>query len=236
MNRLILGIALGSALLVGMGVRPAMAQHGQDDHDHGAHAKQTALPDCPIMDEPINLAISVATDDGPVYFCCEGCIPKFQKNPGEYTTKVAAQRKALAHRAKVQVTCPVTGEPVDKKFFVESDGKKVYVCCKGCLGKYQRDPAKYASALANSYTYQTKCPVMGGDINPTVFSKLSTGETIYYCCAGCDKPLRENLSKYNINLVSQGITVNWAEVKKADSAGGHDDHDHDAHGHGNHDH
>jgi len=221
MNRFILGIALGSSLLLGAAVRPAMAQHGHGDHDHGAHAKTAALPNCPIMAEPINLAISVATDDGPVYFCCDGCIPKFQKNPEKYATKVAAQRKALADRAKVQVTCPVTKEPIDQKIFVESNGKKVYLCSKGCVGKYQSDPAKYASALANSYTYQTTCPVMDKEIDPTVFTKLSTGETIYYCCPGCDKKLRENPAKYNSSLASQGIVVNWAEVKKADSGKGH---------------
>ena len=33
MNRLILGMAFGTALLVGTGLRPAMAQHGHDDHE-----------------------------------------------------------------------------------------------------------------------------------------------------------------------------------------------------------
>jgi YHS domain-containing protein len=188
------------------------------------------------MDEPANLALSVPTDDGPVYFCCEGCIPKYQKDPGKYAAKVAAQRKALAGKEKVQVICPVLKKPVDQKVFVESNGKKVYFCCKGCVGKYQSNPAKYAAALANSYSYQTTCPVMGGKINPQVSTTLSTGETIYYCCPGCDKPLRDNPAKYNKNLVAQGILVNWAEVKKAESGKGHDGHDHGAHGHGDHDH
>ncbi len=236
MNRLILGIVYGSALLIGTAVQPVFAQSGHGDHDHGAHTEESKLPNCPIMDEPVNLAMSIPTDDGPVYFCCEGCIPKYQKNPEKFATKVAAQRKALAHRAKVQVSCPVTHKPVDKKLFVESNGQKIYVCCKGCIGKYQRDPAKYASGLANSYSFQTKCPVMGGDIDPMVSSKLSTGETIYYCCAGCDKPLREKPAKYNKNLVSQGILINWAEVKKADSGSGHGGHGHGSGGHGDHDH
>ena len=118
MNRIILGMAFGSLALVGAGLRPAMAQKGHGDHGHGEHAaKEAALPNCPIMAEPINLAVSVPTDSGPVYFCCDGCIGKFQKNPEKYATKVAVQRKALAHRAKVQVTCPITKEPVDRKTF-----------------------------------------------------------------------------------------------------------------------
>lgn len=246
MIRLILGTVFGSVLLVGLGLHPATAQHGHDNHDHrghahrgdhdnGGHAEVVAPPNCPVMDEPANLALSVATDDGPVYFCCKGCIPKFQKNPAKYVTKVAAQRKALAHREKVQVICPVTKEPVDRKVSIERDGKTVYLCCKGCVGKYGRDPAKYATALANSYTYQTTCPVMGEAINPKVSTVLSTGETIYYCCKGCDKPLRENPAKYNKNLVSQGVLVNWAEVKKADNEEGRG-HEHGTHGDGDHGH
>lgn len=207
-----------------------MAQQG-----HGDHGQKAPVANCPVMGEPVNLALSVATDDGPVYFCCKGCISKYQKNPEKYAAKAVAQRKALADRAKVQVTCPVSKNPVDQKVFIESNGKKVYFCCKGCVGKYQGNPAKYAAALANAYSYQTTCPVMGGKINPKVSTTLSTGETIYYCCPGCDKPLRSNPDKYNKNLEAQGILVNWAEVKKADSGEG-DGHDHDAHGHEGHDH
>ncbi len=225
----------GSVIAASMAMTPVMAQHDHGSHGHGAHGQAAALPMCPVMGEPVNLALSVATDDGPVYFCCKGCVAKYQKNPGKYAAKATMQRKALADRAKVQVTCPVSQEPVDQKVFSESNGKKVYFCCKDCLGKYQGDPAKYAAALANSYTYQTKCPVMGGDINPKVSTTLSTGEMIYYCCPGCDKPLRENPAKYNKNLAAQGILVNWAEVKKADD-GAHQGHDHGAHGHGDHDH
>ena len=104
-------------------------------------------------------------------------------------------------------------------------------CGKDCIGKYESDPAKYASALANSYSYQTTCPVMGGKIDPKSSTKLSTGETIYYCCQMCDKTLRDDPAKYNKNLVAQGILVNWAEVKKAESASDHGSHDHGDHDH-----
>lgn len=221
-------IATTLALTMGYLVSPAHATPNKDGESAGQ-------PMCPMMDEPASLAISTPTDDGPVYFCCKGCISKFQKDPGKYAIKVAAQRKVLADRAKIQVTCPVTKEPIDQKVSVESNGKKVYFCCKGCAGKYQKDPAKYASALANGYTFQTKCPVMGGTINPTVSTTLSTGETIYYCCPMCDKSLRDDPAQYNKNLASQGILVNWADVKKADDKKGHEGHDHGAHGHGGHD-
>ncbi len=226
-----MAVVLSAIGVLSLGLGTAYAQHDHAEHDHGTDA---AVPKCPVMDEPANLALSVQTDDGPVYFCCDGCAPKYQANPGKYASKVAAQRKALAGKAKVQVTCPVTKEPVDKKVFVESNGETVYLCCKRCVGKYQGDPAKYASALANSYTYQTTCPVMGNPINPKVSTTLSTGETIYYCCPMCDKSLRDDPAKYNKNLVAQGILVDWAEVKKAGGKGGDDDHG--SHGHDGHDH
>lgn len=235
MNRLIFGVVLGAALVVGTGTRPVMAQHDHGADGQAEHGETATAVMCPVMDEPANLALSVRTDDGPVYFCCEGCISKYQKDRGKYAAKVTAQRKALADKAKVQVSCPVSKEPVDEKVFVESDGKKVYFCCKDCAGKYQGNPGKYAAALASSYSYQTTCPVMGGKIDPKASSKLSTGETIYYCCPGCEKPLRENPAKYNKNLVAQGILVNWAEVKKADGAESDGD-DHGSHDHGDHDH
>lgn len=59
---------------------------------------ERTLPNCPVMDQPIDFAISVRTADGPVYFCCKGCIAKYQANPAKYAEKVAAQRKALANR------------------------------------------------------------------------------------------------------------------------------------------
>lgn len=234
-NRLTLTM-IGAVMCAGPRVAPAQAQHDHGAHDHGAATKVAPLPNCPVMDEPVNLGISVATDEGPVYFCCSGCIAKYEKNPERYADKVAVQRQALAKRPSVQVTCPVTRKPVDGKTSIEMDGKTVQFCSEDCAGKYRSDPSKYAAALRNSFSYQTTCPVMGEPIKPTVFTKLPTGETIYYCCKACDKSLRKNPLKYNQSLLDQGIVINWGAVKEAETDGGtdHDDHEHhhdDGHNH-----
>lgn len=42
--------------------------------------------------------------------------------------------------------CPVTGEPVDSMggaIPVSANGYTISVCCQGCVGKVQNDPAKY---------------------------------------------------------------------------------------------
>ena len=240
MNRLTKQMLIGSMFAFGLALAPAMAQHeghghGHGDHQHGEKKSAPAsLPRCPVMDEPINLAVSIATDDGPVFFYCKDCISKYKANPAKYAAKVAAQRRALADRPKIQVICPVSKEPVDQDVFVESNGKKVYFCCKGCGNKYERDSRRYGSALANSYTYQTKCPVMGEDIDPKSFTTAANGKSIYFCCKGCDKKFFPDPHKYAPNLVAQGFKVNPKEMVQA--AVEHAGHDHGSHDHGGHDH
>jgi YHS domain-containing protein len=220
MNRWI----IGTLCVAGMAwsAAPILAQHGGEK----------SLPNCPVMGEPINLAVSTPTDDGPVFFCCKGCIAKYNAEPGKFAKKVAQQRKALEKLAKVQVRCPVTGEPADPKVAIETDGKKVSFCCKGCVEKYQADPKKYATKLANSYTHQTTCPVMGEEIDPKVFTTSANGERVYLCCKGCEKKLKANPDKFLPKLAALGYSY-----KAKDFATQEDDgHGHEGHGHEGHDH
>lgn len=202
--------------------------HGHKGHDHGhkghddgheghSHAKKMGSTKvkalCPVMGEPIDFSVSVATDDGPVFMCCPGCNKKYEANPSKYATKVAAQRKALSGLAKVQVKCPVSGEPTDPDVVVEVGGKKVSLCCMGCAGKYKKNPGSFKIGLANSYTYQTKCPVMGTDIDPAVSTKLANGQSIYLCCKKCEKKLFQNPDKYAKALASQGYEFEASDLK-----------------------
>lgn len=172
------------------------------------------LPNCPVMDEPISFAVSVRTDDGPVYFCCSECIKKYQANPTKYAEKVAAQRKVLADWPKVQTACPVTGEPVKADVTADHGGKKVQFCCKGCVEKFQKEPDKYKANLANSYTFQSKCPVTGEDIDPTAFAKAANGQNVYFCCKNCVKKYTADPAKFASKLAEQGFVIEAEEVKK----------------------
>jgi YHS domain-containing protein len=222
----------GMAMVVALGAGLSVAVADEQGHQgSGQKGEATPLPLCPVMGEPVDFSASVATDDGPVYFCCKNCIEKYQANPAKYAEKVAAQRKALADRPKVQVTCPVTGKPVDPNMFTEYQGKKVYFCSSACISRFKGNPDKYRARLANSYTYQTKWPVMGGDISPKAFSVLPTGQKIYYCCPGCEKKLLADPAKYAPKLAAQGINIDPAKITGA-KAGGKGEH----HGHEGHDH
>jgi len=59
------------------------------------------------------------------------------------TAKTVVAEKQL----KPQTTCPVQGEPINKKLFVDYKGKRIYVCCSACLDKVKKSPEKYIKKL-----------------------------------------------------------------------------------------
>lgn len=235
--RISIGGVLAVIAIAGFAATAAVAQH--EGHDHSADTTQEsaqALPKCPVTGEPVNLAVSTPTDEGPVFFCCKDCVPKYKAKPQQYAHQVPAQRATLSKRPKIQVSCPVSGDPVDTKVFTEVKGQKVFFCCKGCISKFEGDPGKYKSDLANSYTYQTKCPVMDEEIDPKANTELTDGRRVYYCCARCEDKLFGDPAKYIPNLKAQGYDFKPEEMKHDQpknndpSQDGHG-HDHDGHGH-----
>jgi YHS domain-containing protein len=194
--------------------------------DAQAPTTRPALPLCPVMGGPVDFSVRTMTDDGPVYFCCPDCIPDFEKTPAKYADMVAAQRQVLKKMERVQVACPVTGNPIDGKTFIMSEGQGVNFCCKNCPAKYEQDPAKYKAKLEASYTYQTRCPVSGEKIDPAAYVDLTTGQRIYLCCKGCGEQLTKDPAKYTASLAEQGIKLDLKKLKaqpdKKDEPGGHD--------------
>jgi hypothetical protein len=56
----------------------------------------------------------------------------------------AAEKKA---EPKKQTTCPVMGGKINKAQYADVKGKRIYVCCPGCIGKIKADPDKYIKQL-----------------------------------------------------------------------------------------
>ncbi len=67
---------------------------------------------------------------------------------GEHPSARQVQKKE-APEAKVtlQTTCPVMGGKVNKDLYVDQDGKRIYVCCKGCIAPVRKDFAKYVEKV-----------------------------------------------------------------------------------------
>lgn len=212
------GLGLMVALSLAWGTAGFAQEQGHDKHAHDQAAeKQPAegqRPLCPVMDEEIDFTSRTVTDEGPVYFCCDMCINKYKKDPAKFAEKVAAQREALRKLPRVQVTCPLSGEPVSADARLEQGGQTVLFCCKECMGKYQKEPARYAGALEAAYCYQTRCPVSGKEISPTASKELPTGQRIYFCCNGCPEKFIADPEKYVGKLAEQGVKVDPKKVKK----------------------
>lgn len=210
------------AFVMALGLRPLGAQDAKQDakppakdapkpaDKPKADGTPPALPSCPVMDEPIDFSVSAKTDAGPAYFCCAECVERYSKDPAKYAAKVSAQQALLKKRERVQVACPLGGEPIDGKNFVEHDGQKIGFCCEKCAGKFKADPTKFAAKVAGAYTYQTLCPVSGMKIN-TAHSADMAGTRVYFCCGKCAGAMSKDPAKFAPKLAAQGVNV---DVKK----------------------
>lgn len=211
MNRFKTILTLAVVMALGAGLLSVRAIAGDKDK----HESKLELPLCPIMGEPISFTAMTMTKDGPVYLCCQKCDKKIHADPKKYAKQIAAQAEALAKLPRVQVTCPLSGDPFDKKFFAEHDGGKVHFCCEKCVSAFKKDPDKYKAKLAASYTYQTRCPVTDKEIDPTVSIALEGGQKVYFCCKKCGDKLIENPEKYAPNLVKQGYDIKPKDIRLA---------------------
>jgi YHS domain-containing protein len=54
---------------------------------------------------------------------------------------------ATPSAVKAQTLCPVMGGKVNPALFVDYQGKRIYVCCQGCVDEVKKDPAKYIAKL-----------------------------------------------------------------------------------------
>jgi hypothetical protein len=63
------------------------------------------------------------------------------------TGLIAAQAAEKKAEPKKQTTCPVMGGKINKAQYADVKGKRIYVCCPGCIGTIKADPDKYIKQL-----------------------------------------------------------------------------------------
>lgn len=56
----------------------------------------------------------------------------------------AAEEKAAP---KKQTACPVMGGKINNAQYVDVGGKRIYVCCAGCIAAIKADPEKYMKKM-----------------------------------------------------------------------------------------
>jgi hypothetical protein len=80
-----------------------------------------------------------------------------RKNPPQPATQAQAQTAVpvAAGTQSTQVaalvpqkTCPIMGGAITTSLFVDHNGKRIYVCCKGCLDAVRKNPQQCIDKLA----------------------------------------------------------------------------------------
>ena len=70
----------------------------------------------------------------------------------------SADTKKAEQTVKKQTLCPVMGNEINQKLYVDFQGKRIYVCCKGCIAEIKKDPAKYIAQLEKEGITLDKTP------------------------------------------------------------------------------
>ena len=73
-------------------------------------------------------------------------------------------------------------------------------------GKKEAEAKAPAQATKEAGGPQTKCPVMGEDINKTIFVDYQ-GHRVYFCCGMCPPKFKENPEKYLTAMAKEGIVL-----------------------------
>ena len=116
----------------------AVRSDAEEDEDEGVAQTQ-----CPVMGGEINKEFYADHDGKRVYFCCQGCVETFKKDPEKYLEKMEAEGVVLEDAPVEQTACPVSGKPIDTAIYTDYEGERVYFCCAGCKAEFEKNPTKY---------------------------------------------------------------------------------------------
>jgi YHS domain-containing protein len=174
---------------------------------------------CPVSGKKLGSmggAIKVSVKGRDVYVCCKGCVNTLLRSPDKYLARLPRTNagptkatKADARAVAFQKICPVMDEPLNAMggpWKVNIEGREVFVCCKGCIKFWKKDPDKYFSKIptpapakatkadAAAIARQKLCPVMGEPLNAMggPWKVYANGRPIFLCCKGCIKKVQKN--------------------------------------------
>lgn len=122
--------------------------------------EQTAIRQqriCPVSGQllgSMGQAPVVRIGERDIFVCCAGCTDALKARPELYLARLvappapttAADAAAIAR----QVNCPVTEQPLNSMggaWRVTVEGRSLFVCCRGCIPRVQREPQRYLTKL-----------------------------------------------------------------------------------------
>mgnify|MGYP002624651957 CR=1 FL=1 len=106
--------------------------------------KQITQVACPITGKPVNEEKKLDINGVTVGFCCDGCKGRAEKAGDDAVDFVFAN---FDKGFTLQTECPVSGKPIKADQMVEYKGQKVYFCCPGCPGAFEKEPEKFSGKV-----------------------------------------------------------------------------------------
>lgn len=59
---------------------------------------------------------------------------------------------------KSQTTCPVLGGEINKQYYADYKGQRIYFCCGACVEPFKKEPEKYLKKLEEQGVTPEKAP------------------------------------------------------------------------------
>ncbi|MFV1957860.1 MAG: YHS domain-containing protein [Planctomycetota bacterium] len=220
-----------------------------------AQAAGTANGLCPVLNKPVTPQAGTVPYRGEkIGFCCPGCVAKFKADPVRfmdemrldpatygYTSKgptLASMQKAAKAVGSANGLCPVMGRKVSPTGgAVTYKGQKVAFCCKGCLGKFQKDPERYmrmmrADPLAFAYdrpgptndelrkareavkSANGLCPVLNKLVAAKGGALTAQGQRIAFCCPGCVAKFKADPQPYMAKMQAEPAVYGYVPARR----------------------
>lgn len=132
-----------------------------------------------------------------VQFCCESCVPKFEKDVEASLAKLDARIIKDQMPFYPRVDCVVSDEEFDSEAdggsidFVHN-GRLVRLCCKGCKREFDKNPAAFHAKLDNAVIVQqsndypfTMCVHSDEEMDDSQLTEVHANRLFRFCCKGC---------------------------------------------------
>jgi len=81
--------------------------------------------------------------------CCAGKFPAKASGACSVSSVMTAADQPAPSEMKAQANCPVMGGAINKSFYADHNGKRMYFCCNACVSGFKADPEKYLKKLAD---------------------------------------------------------------------------------------
>lgn len=165
---------------------------------------------CPVSKRPLGESpMVVILEDMPdaamngreIKFCCGGCKNRFVADPKTSIEALDAEivKNQLLVYPKANCIVMTDDAMTDPRGDKAMEDKNVVIgnrlfrfCCKACIRRFKRDPAKYTAVLdklvieQQEATYPLKvCVVSGNKLGPDPFQFVVANRLIKTCCGGC---------------------------------------------------